>query len=573
MASAKPAAAGETEELDPKLWPEPLAPLPQRPTIDDVVMDVDLLIADHDAMANKQHERLRRRLNKDRLTRADERHTRVLNELVSKKLEAAERQQVSRMVAGGRVDDVFGWKNVEEVGELDKRVKQHKQTEDCEVVNVAQWAHKKQLALDRAEEADLFMFREGHPFGGSMSVLRQSLDCSDSNPQSPAPSLPQLHATPGPRTPMLPPVPGAAGSPNKTPRDPPFSALGRRSSVAASIGDAAPGSPGDGRLERTQSLGPPQSARSFGSLPPPSSLRGSRARGFASPAASPKGASPRGSPRTARKSTTTATAGNNKVPKPPANGGGSAFQEQRRSSFHLTSKKRRSHLPASPKGDKRAGGAPGTAVLTNSPITQAAVLQLESDFSMLSYGATHVPLQTFVEQGADYTSDYGNRRVVCIEFLEYMRTNNMEDLPLVGFIYVVQPMWPRDEIAPAVRRWATKLGWSVGLPPILASVIHHLWDTARKDWFEGHPVISFDSFLGLVNTERFSLDLNEVLIMFYATDDDGNGVLDKSEFAQFLSGNVNVTDVVIPEQRGLETPFGGHVRFVGTPGTPPKMSR
>lgn len=198
----------------------------------------------------------------------------------------------------------------------------------------------------------------------------------------------------------------------------------------------------------------------------------------------------------------------------------------------------------SPRG--QGGSVPKTMV------TERAIQQAEADFLMLAYGRTHILRETLEDYGAEHVGDLGSRRVIFIEFLEYMRLNNITELPFVAFLRVVYPTWPRSDIATGVRDYAKQLGWALGLPYDLAQCIHRLWIEANKDEDEdGNETICFDEFAALVNGDgatSFALDMQDVKQMFYATDEDGNGVLTKDEFARFVSGNVNVLEVNIPEK-------------------------
>lgn len=196
------------------------------------------------------------------------------------------------------------------------------------------------------------------------------------------------------------------------------------------------------------------------------------------------------------------------------------------------------------------GGSGFLPYIGGNPITQRAVMQLELDFSMLSYGKAHIPLEVFEDYGAEYVFECGTRRVICIEFLDYMKRNHIEHLNLVAFIHIVHPRWPRSGIAPAVQDWAPNLGWALGLSPDLCDCIHRLWVAANKGISDdGRETISFEEFARLAQVEsNFALDYDDVRQMFYATDEDGNGILTKDEFARFISGNVDVADVEPPQQ-------------------------
>lgn len=87
-------------------------------------------------------------------------------------------------------------------------------------------------------------------------------------------------------------------------------------------------------------------------------------------------------------------------------------------------------------------------------LTQKAVLQAESDFSLLTCGDTHAPLKLFTENGPDFYTEVGvpTRKAFNFEFLDYMNARNLTEISFADFIEIVHG--PQDDINNAIVRWA-----------------------------------------------------------------------------------------------------------------------
>jgi hypothetical protein len=207
-----------------------------------------------------------------------------------------------------------------------------------------------------------------------------------------------------------------------------------------------------------------------------------------------------------------------------------------------------------------------------SGITQKSIAQCELDFGMLSYGRTHILMETLLDYGAEHVADFGHRRVMFIEFIDYMKRNRLNELPFVSFVHIVHPRWPRSGIPQAVQHYATAYGWALGLPFDLAECINKIWimaNTEKDD--EGQDTISFAEFARLCQVESsFALDFNDLRAMFYATDTNGNGLLSKDEFAQFVAGKVNIIDVPVAtaaelDEQPIDINTSGEVKINASP--------
>ena len=291
------------------------------------------------------------------------------------------------------------------------------------------------------------------------------------------------------------------------------------------------------------------------------------------------GSSPSGPGLTARASVTTARkqAPSNATPRPPPPGAiatsrsprggvlqptassisaaaGSSMSRKRRSPVNVSARSRgsrRDHAAGASANAPGVGGASVGASRTfrirgthNKVVEYAAppkplLRQMESDFLMLSYGASHAKLDTFRDYGREHMADLGDRRVCFAEIIDYMTAQSLEDLPLQLFIHIVYPQFAIPGIVRSIRRHAKHLGWACDLSWPIADAVHRLWTMAKRVVIEGEEHITFPEFSAIV-LDTFTIDQSELKQMFLATDEDGNGNLSKDEFASFISGRVDV---------------------------------
>jgi hypothetical protein len=455
---------------------------------------------------------LRNRLQSEREVRESLRRDKQLNEYVVRKIENHKTSSTTILTSGA--SDAFSWRNIEDRRDLDTRLRRYRQTEQCEVVDVVAWANSARDPAPPMQVTDLSSPRgRQSPLTARRGSISPTVVITSSGGSKQGGGSQRRNAAKHHRS-MVEEAPlsvKALASSLKQPAS--RSPNGRRASYAS----GKTGTTGKG--ESTVLSAPSQ---------PP---------GDRSPSAGGGGAS------TARRTSASQS------PRLPQLG------KQRNAAAN--SKRLFGNSTAA---ERKRGGATGLraqiasmllpTLTVGSGINQRAIAQCELDFTSLSYGKTHIPLEIFTDAGTEKVVDYGHRRVLFVEFVDYMHQNNLTYLPFVSFVHIVHPRWPRSGIPQAAALYAPNIGWAVGLSFELAESVNHIWRAARREINdEGKETISFDEFARLCQADgSSSLEFNEVKALFYATDSDGNGTLDKAEFAQFVAGRVDYSDVCIDEQ-------------------------
>jgi hypothetical protein len=176
----------------------------------------------------------------------------------------------------------------------------------------------------------------------------------------------------------------------------------------------------------------------------------------------------------------------------------------------------------------------------------------EQDFSVLSYGNTHASVAVFKELPDEYVLDLSGRRVPVVQFIKYFERTHESSLSFPAYLHLVYSH-PLDDCITASKQFSQRFGWAAGLSEETARLVLRLWIRWTDD---GNIPFTLERFLEMQNTDlRSTRRYAEMVEVFQANDVNGDGVLDKDEFAKFFAGGESGA-----VDGGSPTPLGPSMR-------------
>jgi hypothetical protein len=229
------------------------------------------------------------------------------------------------------------------------------------------------------------------------------------------------------------------------------------------------------------------------------------------------------------------------------------------------------------RGYSRAGLHSADAPADEIAPSAGAVRLAETAFLLLSYNRPFITREALDERGGNFTVACGGPTFRPVPF-SALTAALTPDQPLLShhagraeaeaqlrghlsfaaFLRVLYPGWPLGDLLRAVKRYASHVSWALGLLPSQAEFIEQVWVGAPQPGAaeDGEPLpecldfVGFAKFLlpstGVLRRVGVAEDsdvgraeqVEEIRKIFLATDDDGNGVITKDEFARFLSNAI-----------------------------------
>lgn len=108
-------------------------------------------------------------------------------------------------------------------------------------------------------------------------------------------------------------------------------------------------------------------------------------------------------------------------------------------------------------------------------LTPKIVLAAETDFRMLSYGETHIPISVLDDLSPDLTLEFlFGRRTPLFQFRTYVEQHGLSSVSFPQFLHIVFANVSVDDCTLAVRRWSPTFGWAANLSEPVAKDTGHL---------------------------------------------------------------------------------------------------
>ena len=188
-------------------------------------------------------------------------------------------------------------------------------------------------------------------------------------------------------------------------------------------------------------------------------------------------------------------------------------------------------------------------------LTPKIVGAAETDFRMLSYGETHIPLSVLDDLSPDLTLEFlFGRRTPLFQFRTYVEQHGLTSVSFPQFLHIVFVNVSLEDCMLAARRWSPTFGWAANLSEPVAKTLDILWKKwtapneiedvlAASGPFGGGGSImqperkpfTFDVYMEMIGGAKDEAHRVGMRPLFQQADIDKDGQLNREEFTQFFS--------------------------------------